>query len=177
MPTLAPREKKIVMVTTAVALFALLYHFLLEPFFREWRGLATEIRVTEARLRKTRLLLRKKSEIERDFQKYRASSKDSSEAMTGILQEVESLAQTVSLEILDMRPLPQKKKGIFQEQGLEVSAEGSASQFARFVYSLLGSPNSLKIEKLELSSKAGQNNRLRALIIVTTLTPSVTPKK
>ena len=76
MPTLAPREKKIVMVTTAVALFALLYHFLLEPFFREWRGLATEIRVTEARLRKTRLLLRKKSEIERDFQKYRASSKD-----------------------------------------------------------------------------------------------------
>ena len=89
--------------------------------------------------------------------------------MTGILQEVESLSQKAGLQILDMRPLPQKKKGTFKEQGVEMSAEGSAPQFAQFVYSLLESSNALKIERLELSSKSGQDQVLRAILIITTL--------
>lgn len=169
MPIL-PRERKIIFFTVTFSIAALCYHFWLDPFFKEWKGLSTEIRVAEARLQKVRLLLRKKSEIEKAFQKYTAISEgDSAEAMTGILQEVEALSQKASLEILDMRPLPQKRKGYFKEQGLEVSAEGTAPQFAQFVYSLLESPNSLKIERLELSSKSGQDQLLRALIIVTTI--------
>ena len=177
MPSLLRREKKVLTVTTSVVVLALLYHFLLDPFVREWRGLATEIRAAEAHLQKTRLLLKKKSEIEEAFRKYTGVAQEGAPAMTGILQEVEGLAQKARLQVLDMRPLPEKRKGFFQEQGLEVSAEGSAPQFAQFVYSLLESPNSLKIEKLELTSKVGQNQLLRALIVVTTLTPSVTPKK
>ena len=177
MPNLFPREKRILMTTAGIVVVALLYHFLLEPFSKQWRDFSTEIQVAEARLHKTRLLLRKKTEIEEEFRKYASVSQPSSGAMTGILQEVEGLAQKAGLEILDMRPLPQKKKGLFQEQGLEVSAEGNAPQFAQFVYSLLESPNSLKIEKLELNSKAGQSQLLRALVVVTTLTPSVTTSK
>ena len=174
MATLFPREKKVLLCTLAVAVFALLYHFLLDPFFKEWKDLSSEIRLTETRLRKIRLLLRKKTEIEGAFKKYTGLSlkkeEASGERMTGILQEVETLAQKSGVKILDMRPLPQKQKEFFLEQGLEISAEGTAPQFAQFIYSLLGSPNSLKIEKLELNSKSGQDQLLRALVIVTTLT-------
>jgi|GEM_PF-652909 len=174
MATLFPREKKVLLFTALVAGFALLHHFLLDPFFKEWRDLSAEIRLTETRLRKIRLLLRKKTDIESAFKKYTGLSskkeEGSEEKMTGVLQEIETLAQKSSLKILELRPLPQKRKEFFLEQGLEVSAEGTASQFAQFIYSLLDSPNSLKIEKLELNSKSGQDQLLRALVIVTTLT-------
>ena len=112
---IAPRERKILIFTTLLSAVALLYHFLLDPFFKEWRELSTEIRMAEARLQKTRFLLKKKMEIEAVFQKYAAISKEESgEVMTGILQEVEGLSQKAQLEILDMRPLPQKKKGFFK---------------------------------------------------------------
>ena len=89
MPALFPREKRILFFTAGVAALAILYHFLLEPFCRTWKELSTEVRVAEARLQKTRYLLRKKSDIEEAFKKYSGASLEkeegSEEVMTGIL--------------------------------------------------------------------------------------------
>lgn len=167
------REKRILLLTLAVATAAFLYYFVCDPFFREWASLSADIRLTEGRLRKIRLLLGKKMEIEGAFKKYAGPmlGKEISEGLiTGTLQEVEGLAQKTQLKILEMRPLPQRQKEFFQEQGVEVSAEGTAPQFAQFIYSLLESPHALKVEKIELSSKSGQNQPLRAILIVTTIT-------
>jgi len=171
-PTLQTREKKFLSATLTVVVVAIVYQFFLDPFFQEWRGLAGEIHLAKARLQKTERLLKKQEKIESAFLKYGSfSSKEKPETLiTGVLQELEELAQTKKLKILDMRPLPLRQKEFFQEQNLEVSAEGTAPQFAQFIYGLLDSPNALKIERLELSSKAGDDQLLRALIIVSAVT-------
>ena len=170
---LSSRERKILFLTAGVVLLGLLYHFLIEPFFTKWQDVSKEIQTAEVRLQKTRLLLRKRSEIEKRFQRYAGALEKvegSGGGITAVLQEVEALAQKSRLKVLGMRPLPKRQKEFFQEQGLEVNAQGTAPQFARFIYDLLGSPNALKIEKLELSSTSGKTPLLKAFIVVTTLT-------
>ncbi len=176
LPTLYPREKRILWVTAAVLIAALCYLFLLDPFFREWRTLSSRIQLAQGKLQRTRLLLKRKSEIEAAYQALTGGSTDRSKApesvVTQMLQEVEDLAQKSGLNILELRPLPGRKKGFFQEQGLELSAEGTAPQFARFIYSLFESPNPLKIEKLELRSKSGGDPSLRGILVLSTLLQS-----
>lgn len=174
MISLSPRERRIVLAALGVALLALFYQMVLEPFLKKWHSVSKEIRVTEVRLQKTQSLLGKEADLERLFKQYVGVSleeKGGDEAtLTAILQEVEAMAQRSGLKVLEMRPLSQRKVSLFQERGLEVSAEGSASQFAQFVYALLDSPHSLKIEKLELYSKSEQDPLLRGILVVSVLT-------
>jgi len=172
MPLFSLREKKILFWTVGIVLFAVLYHFLWDPFFKEWRELSGNIALAQARLQRTHFLLKRKSQIESEFKKMTGaslSSATSEEVTTEMLQEVERLSQTHLLVILEMRPLPAKRKEAFLEQGLEVSVEGTASQFAKFIYSLQDTPGSLTIERFELTSKSGPDQRLKGNLLITTL--------
>lgn len=172
MAFLSPREKKVLLLTAGIVSVTALYHFLWNPFFKEWRELSGNIQLAEARLQRNHFLLKKKSQIEGDFKKMMGASLsvgESDEAATEMLQEVERLAQTHLLKILEMHPLPAKQKESFRIQGLEVSVEGTAGQFAKFIYALQSAPGSLAIERLELSSKSGPNQQLRGVILITTL--------
>lgn len=171
--TLSSREKKILLVTAGIALGALVYRFGVEPYLNAWQTLAADIRVAEARLQKTRLLLRKKPAIEEAFQKLLGNPPEAAEGaeegLTTVLQEIEAMAQKSRLHVLGMRPMPQREKPPFIEHGVEIRAEGSAPQFAKFVYSLFHSPYALKIEKLELTSKAGESTLLKGLLVVNSI--------
>ena len=169
---LSAREKKILLLTGGIVLLTVVYHFFSEPFFKEWRELTGNIQLAEARLQRTHFLLKRKSQIEPEFKKMTGTSLgegESDEVATEMLQEVERLAQTHLLKILEMRPLPAKRKELFMEQGLEVSVEGTAGQFARFIYALRDTPTSMVIERLELSSKSGPDQRLRGSMLITTI--------
>ncbi len=172
MRKLSRREKTVLSLTAGVVVSAAFYHFLLDPFLKRWETFSTEITATQVHLQKTEFFLKQKTEIESELKKYAGSTLSFSapeEMTTAIFQEVDGMAQANGLKILDMRPLPPRHKDPFMEQGVEVSAEGEAAQFAKFIYGVKESKSPLSVERVELSSKSGQDQHLRGILLVTTL--------
>ena len=171
MRPISRREKKVVGITGGILCVILLYAFGIQPFLRQWRQAASEMVLLEVKLKRAALLAKKKSSIEEEFKTYGAllHPQESGQMKTQALAEIEKTSREQSLKVLEMRPLPTRRQGPFQEYLIEVSLEGTMDQLVQFIYQLQGTIALLRVERLQISAKGPQGSLLKAVMTVSRL--------
>ena len=156
---LSAREKIILNAVIITVALSLIYIILIEPLVARWNNVNSRIGLVKAKLQKSLSLMKDKSKIEAEYnnftQKLKQSSSDEQE-ITIVLDELEKAARRSGLRITSMRPKPAKQKEHYRQFEVEIETESDMSSLMRFIYDIKNSPQLIKIDKLNLNTRGGQ---------------------
>ncbi|MFH1867812.1 MAG: type 4a pilus biogenesis protein PilO [Candidatus Omnitrophota bacterium] len=171
---LSAREKSILYASVVIIMMALAYNFAIEPLYKEWDSIDKETRLIRVKLQKAISAVKKKEEIDKEYNVYAAKLKprgSDEQEVTFILNELETLARTSSLKIVNMRPKPSKDKDYYKRFTVDIETESDMRSLMMFIYKVRNSPQLLKIDKLQLNTKSGEDGLvIKASMVISKIT-------
>ncbi len=157
---LSERERLILRLTVAIICGSILFNFILIPLFRKNDTLNREIELMKARLSKYQLLITDKEKITAAYTALLNRSKPlekSLNLLTESLSELENLARSSNIRLIDIRP--QANQGEKENQVfIDVKTEGSLTYQLKFIYSVENSISLFNIERFQLNSRQNSEN-------------------
>lgn len=150
------REKIILFVTLGVISLSAAYNFIFEPVLNRYSTLNQEIDGVKAKIKKYLLLLSQKEDIQKKYDKLSSpafSQGQEKGGLVGILAEIESLAHSSGINILDIRPQTPRSGLTFKEALIELRTEGAMESYLKFIYDIENSLLLLRIKEFQLNSK------------------------
>jgi Tfp pilus assembly protein PilN len=167
-------ERILLALTLAVVGGLFFYARIAEPRVRRALLLHAQIADTEQDLAETRLLIEHREEIlgySEALQKQIAPEGDDEEEQKGLMAELERLARDADLSTVSLRPGRIQERGYYRLLGAEIVSEGEEREVARFLHSLGGSSQLLRVDRMQLNATR-QAGALRAEFqIVKVLSP------
>lgn len=151
------REKIILWLTAGVIAFSIIFKFFIMPVLTKNDDLNKEIKLTQAKLKRSLRLLKQKDYIKSKYSKFLPLDNVSGEPQdtsVSVLSELERLAKNANIHIIEIRPETTKKLGLYKEIFVDLRAEGAMSGYLKFIYDIEHSPLLLKIKKLQLTAKS-----------------------
>lgn len=152
------REKRLVVITLALASLSIGYIFILEPFYKKYVGLNQEIQMKQIRLAKSLRLVREKDAITREYKKYSRlliTSGSQEEEMAAVLGEIENTGKTAGIYLNDVKPQRVKDMDFYRELVVEIKFQATMQTLAQFIYNLENSASLLKVKRLQINIKGG----------------------
>lgn len=70
------------------------------------------------------------------------------------MSELENLAKSSNIHILDVRPQSQKKASKYKEIMVDLRTEGKMKDYMKFIYDIENSISLLRIRKIQLNAKS-----------------------
>lgn len=150
-------ERVILGITIFVIFFGIGFNFLLRPLLKKNESLNEEISITQAKLKKYARLLGREDYIKGEYEEVTGDSgifAQKEDTVVAVLTEIELLAQSANIRIVDIRPEaglknPRLKRGI----SVDLRTEGDIEGYIRFIYSLENSFAFLRIKRFQLNAK------------------------
>lgn len=171
MKKISSRERTLLFLTIGAGIFALLYIFVFEGWFKAWRNLETEILLRERRLSSAL------ETIERT--KGAATMWVSVDRMASLIERIDRLSKESGTQIRSIEPLEIEEENLYRRLKVGVREEGDLYSLTNLLYRL--KLEKLSVRRLNISSK--ENNRLEAHLLVSSLafkdqlTKELEPKK
>lgn len=167
---LSKREKIAALGCIIFVMTAGAYNFVIEPVFRQWQTLHQERRAKTDMLRHDLRILASHRALKEDYQKiakYLKPDKSEGEAVAEVLSYVESVSRNDSCLVTNIKPIGVKEFGAFKEILVDVSSEGDAASFSKFLYDIENTSEILlKVRRFSLNAKAGQQGALRGSFLI-----------
>ncbi len=167
---MSKRERSIAIAAGLFVFAAIFYSLILDPISREWRSLNSEMLSKTASLTRDLKMIADRKSIEANyakFEKYIKSGKGEEESAAEALSYLENLSRADSCLILNIKPIGAKDAGGYKEISIDLSCEGSISEFTKFLYDIENTKDMiLKIRHFVLTSKAGQEGALKGSLVV-----------
>lgn len=163
------RERNLCYLTIFLIIIWIAYGFVIRPIRVKWKELNEKIELTGLKLEKNQMMIDRKEAIQREYERYalpvRMTSSEEEE-MAKFLTEIESLANSSSVYIIDIKPRPIKKIKFYKKYIVELNAEGDITQISKFIYDIQNSHQLLKIDAFSLGIKGVGTNFLKCHILV-----------
>jgi hypothetical protein len=170
MKKMSKRERTIAVAAVSIVAAAILYNFVFDPVLRQWQALNIEVESKTSVLKHDVSILTAQKTLETNyakFSKYVRSDKSEEESVAETLAYLEKLAREDSCFIANMKPIGTKDLGSCKELLIDLSAEGNAEQFNKFLYDIENAKNIiLKVRHFTLTSKAGQEGSLKGTFLI-----------
>lgn len=150
---LSKREKVILHLLAAILILGIAYNFI-EPLLTKYQNQKQEIKLTETKLKKYLWLLSSKDYLENKYKELNFSGeslKAEGDTLVGLLSEIEALAKSSNIRIVDIRP--QSQKGKEQSTQIDLRTEGALEDYLKFIYSIENSLLLLNIKRFQLNAK------------------------
>ena len=150
------REKIVLWLTLGVIIFSLIFNFLIAQVLNKNDNLNKEIKRTQAKLKRSLRLLSQKDYIRSKYSKFLPLDNVSGEPQdtaVSVLSELERLAKSANIRIIEIRPETAKKLGLYKEIFVDLRAEGAMEGYLKFIYDIEHSPLLLKIKKFQVAAK------------------------
>ena len=166
---LSNRERVIVYILISIIFLGVNVIFVFEPVIRRNIMLNNEIQNVNLRAKRYLALLKKEKTIMDKYGELNLSSPESSnqqDRFVSMLSELENIAKSAGIQIVEIRPEPGSKKGKKQESIVNLKAEAAIEQYVKFIYDLEKSRFLLKIKSLQLSVKSN-NQALEGVFSIT----------
>ena len=167
---MSKRERYVAVATLSFVAIAIMYSFVFDPIAGQWQALNNEAVSKSAALRKDLGMLSARHALESSyskFSKYVKSEKSEEEAAADALSYLEGLSRSDSCLIINIKPIGTKDFGSYKELLIDLSAEGSAIQFTKFLYDVENTKNAiLKVRHFVLTSKSGQEGTLKGSFLI-----------
>jgi len=168
---MSKRERYIALAAFLCVFLTAFYNFFLDPVLREWQALNSEIAIKTSALTNDLKMISERKSIEANYSKFEKYIKSGQggeeESSAEVLSYLENLSRADSCLILNIKPLGTKDAGAYKEILIDLSSEGSISQFTKFLYDIENTKDMiLKIRHFVLTSKAGQEGSLKGSLLV-----------
>ncbi|MBN2097040.1 MAG: hypothetical protein JW714_01025 [Candidatus Omnitrophica bacterium] len=167
---LSRRERLLAYTVLGVFSFSLIYNFILKPLAGVYSKLNRKILNKEIELKKNTRLLQQEQGIKAIFQKYTGtikSKRSDEEEIVALLNEVEKLARASGIHIANIKPKPVEDLSFCNKYTLEMNCEATLKKYIEFIYKLQDSRQTIRVEKLDLTSRGKENPLLKARLLVT----------
>jgi len=168
MPKIKLNQKQKIL---AYVVIGIVFVFLVERLFLSGlrgrlRGIAKEIKVEEARLRKILGVQNAKDRLSLDQKNYQGYLKtkkpEDSEATAELLKEVERLAKEAGLSVVNLNPQPAgEEKTEVRQYKADLRVEANIEQVLNFLNRVQESKLLIKVDKLTLAPKDEQASLLK----------------
>lgn len=158
---LAKREKIILYTAISIIIFSLIFNFLFMPVLTQNNNINKEIGLARNKLIKYSLLLNQKKSIQARYNQFAAQLRGldrDADTSVSALSELENLAKSVNIRIVELRPQAPKSSALYKELFIELRCEGAIEDYLKFIYSIENSILLLKIKKLQLNAKLNTSN-------------------
>lgn len=152
---LSNRENKLFYIGLTVIALLLAQAVVIEPLATKWRQLDTKIAADKIKLEKINALIRGKDSITSDYENSVSAVKmagSTEEEMAKFLTEIESIANSSSVHINEIKPLPAKKFELYRKFYADIELEGEMAQISDLMRQIQDSAHLLAIDRLSLSS-------------------------
>lgn len=166
---LTKREKKLFYLTMFLIFVWITYNFVIKPIIVKWKELDDKIEEKSRELEKNIRMIDRKERIEHEYKNYASAVKmggSEEEEMAKFLTEIESLASSSSVHIIEIKPRPSKKIQFYKKYLIELDAEGNINQLSKFIYDIQNSSQLLKVDKFSLGTKGAGTNLLKCRLLV-----------
>jgi len=172
-PGFSKRERTLVIGVASLVFASLLYIFLVEPVIKRYGGTGEQIEAKRLKLKKASKLLKQKEQVSSLFQELsgivKSGQGSQEEEMAELLSEIENLARESNIRISGMKPLSIKEISFYKKYTVEIDSEGSIEELMKFLHAVQASPQVLKVEQLELTSKSGAQGSLKVSLLINKL--------
>ncbi len=166
---LSKREKRLFYLTIFLVLIWIAQGFVIKPVVVKWKELDEKIEISSQKLKKNLKMINRKGRIQADHENYASAVKmvgAEEEEMAKFLTEIEFLASSAAVHIIDIKPRPTQKAQFYKKYLVELDAEGDINQISKFIYEIQNSNQLLKIDKFSLATKGAETNILKCHILV-----------
>jgi len=168
---LAKKEKIGLIAAAVIVAMVLVDRLVISPISDKFRRVNSEIALNEKKFSLDLRNINNKDIIEKEYRRYKDYVKRSSgsdeEDVANILAEIEGLARTASVRLVDIKPLAPKQADLYREYAINVEVEGDMEQVMTFIYNLNNSSQLLRVEKLRLGLKDKETSLVKASVLVT----------
>ncbi|MCX5678722.1 MAG: type 4a pilus biogenesis protein PilO [Candidatus Omnitrophica bacterium] len=168
---LSKKEKIGLMAAIVVIALMLIDRLVISPIGNRIQRIDQEIKFSEKKLSRDLRNMNNKDIIEREYKKYKNYVKKSSvsdeEDVANILGEIEGLARSSSVSLVDIKPQAPKRADFYKEYAIEVEVEGSMEQVITFLHDLNSSAQLLRAVKLRIGLKDKELSAIKASLLVT----------
>ena len=147
------REKIIFYATMGTIISALVFNFVVLPVMARNERLNKEIGRTRFKLIKYLRLLSQKEVLENKYQKLFSDLKltrTKEDTLVGALSELERLAGSASIKIIDIRPQMNVETQNAEEIAIDLRTEGGIEGYLKFMYDLENSLSLLTVKRMQL---------------------------
>lgn len=168
-PNLTKGEKKLFFLTLILIFIWVAHSFVIRPIVTKWKELDDRVSMTGLKLEKSQKIISKREKIQGEYKTYASPIKmvgSEEEEMAKFLTEIESLAGSSSVRIIDIKPRPIKKVEFYKKYLVELEGEGNINQMSKFIYDMQNSPHLLKIDDFAMGTKGAGTNLLKCHILV-----------
>ncbi|MFH1776422.1 MAG: GspMb/PilO family protein [Candidatus Omnitrophota bacterium] len=146
------KTERILFITAGISLSILvLYYFVIAPLSKKTSMLNSRILLSEKKLKKFLRVLNNKDKISKEYDIYAPYldvSSSNEEIQAKMLEEIEYLAKTSGLYIIDMKPQPVKKIAAYRKYIVAVQAEGELEALVTFLHRLYKVKSLLDVEQM-----------------------------
>lgn len=150
------RERIILYITVIVVVFSVGFNFLIAPVLKKYELLNQEIKITRSKFKKYLRLLKQKDYIHSELNKFSSGvnfSNATNDALVSTLSELEGLAKSANIRIVDIRPKGEPATASRKEVIIDIRAEGDIEGYSKFMYNIENSLYLLRIKRFQLNAK------------------------
>ncbi len=127
------------------------------------------IESSEEQKRRYGVILRSKEAVEYQwdlYAKYFQQRSNDEEQFSGILSDIEKMADSTGLSLDDRKPYKVPNGDFYNKYSIELTFEGEMKNLAEFFYLLQGEPYFFDIDELRLEKSQNQNSFLKCFLVV-----------
>lgn len=164
------REKTVLAATLIVILAVATDRFVVTPVLTNLAKVRRQIADEETAVRNSLYMLLRKKEIaaeSREANRYVTPPAAPDEEMTGLLREIEAMAEQSSLSLMYVKPGASRDgEGGTKKYLANLECEAEMQQIVTFFYGISSSPKLIKIEKYEIQPKSKDSSIARCVMTV-----------
>jgi Tfp pilus assembly protein PilO len=168
---LSKKERVGILAALAVIMVVLVDKLVISPVGDKVQRINQEIKFSEKKLSRDLRNINNKDAIESEYRKYKNYVKKSSasdeEDVANILGEIEGLARSAGVNLVDIKPQATKQADFYKEYAIAVEVEGTMEQVITFLHNLNSSTQLLRAVKLRIGLKDKESSLIKASLLVT----------
>ncbi len=167
MKKLTGREQQIFIVAAVLLLVYAGYGVVYRSAKEKFSALDEQIEAKNFRLEKNQRILNKQKNIERVYQQLiqdNRQTRPDEQEMTGILAEIEAVANEIALPISDMKPQKVRKEDFYNKFSVNLTMEGDLTPILHIVYLLENKPHLFDIDEIRLEKSSAGSGKMKCLL-------------
>lgn len=166
---LAIRERWL-SIAAASVLFALLLDFaVVRPLWNYYVSVDQQTKAQEQKLMQNMLNITRKDAIEKEYDGYKSffhTAGTNEEETAGMLREIEKIARSNEVVVVDMKPKDTKALQYHKEYTVELDVETELAPLLRFMYELESSLQLMRVGEAKLSLKGKDQPVVKAKMTI-----------
>ena len=166
---LSKRERLIFYLTSLVLFLGMMDRLVYQPVVSLLTKLDQEILAQEIQLQKNLKNLALRDAIQLKYAGYAAftvSSGPDEEEIGSLLNEVEGVARSAGLSLVNMKPKPMAKTSLEKLYPVEVEVEADMASLIKFIHGLHKSKYILGVKKMNLAPKDKKGERIKGYVLI-----------